>query len=291
MKRGNGTAVESTSLDVLHRVECRAWERQPCDLRTACQPIAASRGHELSWPAKIRDLSPGGVGLVIERRFEPGVILFLELTSTTSGSPETLMARVIHATPLARHRWLLGCAFCSRLSPAKIQSLLGIAKPPFAVPGGEGRPAATGLTAHGTVEGQPSPSAPKTPTDKGSAKPNPGEPSGAAPARKEANPGGLLRKNRNSFLILEGVTLEGTFREATGTLLLARFNLWASWPLAQGTGLFLRIIDPQGNPVGVRIRVTDCCQDGERWTIHYELVETPSAEALGLLGYSDGVTA
>jgi hypothetical protein len=291
MKRGKGTAGEATSLEVLHGVECRAWERHPCDLRTSCQPIAASRGHELSWPATIRDLSAGGVGLVVERRFEPGVILFLELTSTTSGSPETLMARVIHTTPLAHHQWLLGCAFCSRLSPGKIQSLLGLAQPQVAVPGGAGRWGATGLTAHGTVEGQPSLPSPETPRGKGSATPNAGESSGVPRAGKEANSNGLLRKNRNRFLILDGVTLEGTFQEATGTLLLARFHLWASWPLAEGTGLFLRIIDLEGNPVGVGIRVTNCCPNGERWTIHFELVEPPSAEALCLLGFSDRVRA
>jgi hypothetical protein len=92
-------------------------------------------------------------------------------------------------------------------------------------------------------------------------------------------------------LILEGVTLEGTFGGETGSLLLTRFHLWGSWPLAEKTGLFLRVIDPEGNPVGVRLRVANCRPHGDQWTLHYELVETPSAEALGLLGYSGGVIA
>jgi hypothetical protein len=291
MKGAKGIAMEPAPAEVLQRVECRAWERQSCDLPIACQPIASSSSNELSWPAKIRNLSVGGVGLVIERRFEPGVILFLEITPPASGSKETLMARVVHATAQAGNLWLLGCAFCSRLSPGKIQSLVGLGRPSHPVPGGEARPVSAGLTAHGTAEGQASPPSLKTGRDKSPAGLNRRDSAAASPAAEETPRHAFFRKTRNSFLILEGVTLEGTYQEETATLLLARFHLWASWPLPEGTGLFLRVIDPEGNPVGVRIRVAHCCQNGDRWTIHYELVETPSAEALCLLGYSGGVTA
>jgi hypothetical protein len=290
MKGAKGVAVEAAPPEVLQRVECRAWERQSCDLPVACQPIGSSRSNELSWPAKIRNISVGGVGLVIERRFEPGVILFLEITPPASGSKETVMARVVHATAQAGNLWLLGCAFCSRLSPGKIQSLVGLGRSTHAAPGGGGRGPFAGLTAHGTAEGQSSPSSLKTARDKSPAGPSRHD-SAASPDAKEAPGHAFFRKTRNSFLILEGVTLEGTHQGETATLLLARFHLWASWPLPEGTGLFLRVIDPEGNPVGVRIRVTRCCQNGDHWTIHYELVETPSAEALCLLGYSGGVSA
>ena len=37
----------------------RAWVRYPCDLDSACQPLAGARG--LQWPGKIRNLSAGGI--------------------------------------------------------------------------------------------------------------------------------------------------------------------------------------------------------------------------------------
>src|SRR5437667_7954790 len=56
-------------------LECRVWERFPCGLQTTCQPIAARGQDELSWSAHIRDLSVGGVGVVLKRRFERGAAL------------------------------------------------------------------------------------------------------------------------------------------------------------------------------------------------------------------------
>jgi hypothetical protein len=290
MKQTKGTGGEVAAEKVLHRVECRAWERHPCDLRGACQPIAANRGHDLSWPAKIRNLSLGGVGLVLERRFEPGVILFLELTFPGSDSPETLMARVVYARAIAGNQWFLGCAFCRPLSPGKIESLVGSSRSPANGEAGRIGPTFSGLTAHGTVEGESSLFPLKSARDKSPVNPRPANRSSPELARQEANRGGLFRKIRNSLLILEGITLEGKVQEETGNLQLARFHLWATWPLPGGTRLLLRIVDPDGNPVAVRIRVASCFQDGELWTIHYEFVETPSAEALSLLGFSAGPT-
>jgi hypothetical protein len=290
-KQTKETAADEPPADVLRKVECRAWERYPCDLRSACQPIAASRGHDLSWPAKIRNLSEGGAGIVLERRFEPGVILFLELAVPGSGSSETVMARVIHAKLLAGNQWLLGCAFCRPLNSAKVESLLASSASPRAASAGGRRPAFTGLTAHGTVEGESSLAPLKPGRGQGPVHRSPGSSSGAAPAGQEPSRRGFFRNLKNSLLILENVTLEGKVQEEIGTLVLARLHLWATWPLAEGTRLRLRILDPNGNPVGVRMRVTSCLPDGEQWTVHYELVETPSAEALCLLGFSAGVTA
>jgi hypothetical protein len=187
------------------------------------------------------------------------------------------------------NQWFLGCAFCRRLSPAKIESLVGSGPTQVAAPAGARQPTFSGLTAHGTVEGETSLLPLKTAREKGTAKPSAGGPSRTEAARKEVNRSGLFRNIRNSLLILEGVNLEGTFQEETGSLQLARFHLWATWPLSEGTRLLLRLLDPNGNPVAVRIRVTGCLQEGEQWTIHYEPVETPSAEALYLLGFPGGL--
>ena len=110
-------------------VECRAWERFPCGLQTTCQPIAARGDHELSWSAHIRDLSQGGVGVVLKRRFERGAGLAIEIPESDSSSATTLLGRVVHTTSLPGGIWLHGCAFVSPLSEDELNRLLNLGQP------------------------------------------------------------------------------------------------------------------------------------------------------------------
>jgi hypothetical protein len=103
-------------------VECRVWERFPCGLQTTCQPLAARGDNEISWPAQIRDLSQGGVGVVLTRRYEPGAALAIEIPE--SDTVTTLMGKVVHTTSLPGRLWLHGCAFVSPLSEDEVQRLL-----------------------------------------------------------------------------------------------------------------------------------------------------------------------
>ena len=104
--------------------ECRVWERFPCGLHTICQPVAGRGDMEMSWSAQIRDLSEGGVGVVLRRRFERGVGLAIEIPESESSSTTMLMGRVVHTTSLPGGLWLHGCAFVSPLSEDELQRLL-----------------------------------------------------------------------------------------------------------------------------------------------------------------------
>jgi len=104
--------------------ECRVWERFPCGLHTLCQPIAGRGDMEMSWSAQIRDLSEGGVGVVLRRRFEPGAGLAIEIPESESSSTTLLMGRVVHTTSLPGGLWLHGCAFVSPLSEDELNRLL-----------------------------------------------------------------------------------------------------------------------------------------------------------------------
>jgi hypothetical protein len=90
----------------------------------------------------------------------------------------------------------------------------------------------------------------------------------------------------NRFHVLSAVNLEGEIQGQTGSLLLVRFHLWGSWPLTEATLVRLRVIDPQGNPVSIRIRVRSCQPLGEQWMLQYDFAEEPSGEVLHLLGYT-----
>jgi hypothetical protein len=108
--------------------ECRGWERYVCGLQTSCQPIAARADRDYLWPATVRDISAGGVSLVVPRRFEPGAGLVIEIPAGDSTPADSLLARVVNATRLPQGQWLLGCSFPSELSDDELRRLLRLAE-------------------------------------------------------------------------------------------------------------------------------------------------------------------
>jgi PilZ domain len=110
-------------------IECRAWPRLVCDVLAKCQPAAARSREEPRWPGTIRDVSRGGLGLVLGRRFEPGTALFVELGAAGGEDRRPLLARVVHVKRLGGGAWLLGCAFASRLGDDELRLLLALGGP------------------------------------------------------------------------------------------------------------------------------------------------------------------
>jgi hypothetical protein len=104
--------------------ERRAAVRYPCDQDTFCQPIAARKGDDWRWPARIRDISLHGVGLLLSRRFEVGTILVIELQGTAKVCERMMIARVAHATP-HEGEWVMGCQFINPLSEDELKELVG----------------------------------------------------------------------------------------------------------------------------------------------------------------------
>jgi hypothetical protein len=101
--------------------ERRAWVRYPCDLDSSCRPVVAAPNRR--WPAKVRNVSSGGICMSLDRRFEPGALLTIEIQRTGAGQSFTFVGRVIHVSRDGGG-WLLGCAFRSALSEDEIQALL-----------------------------------------------------------------------------------------------------------------------------------------------------------------------
>jgi PilZ domain len=87
----------------------RVWVRYSCDLESTCH---STRGQdELSWSARVRDISRGGVNLQVNRLFEPGSFLRVDLPLGSDMTPRSLQVKVIHAHPQGPGKWSLGCAF------------------------------------------------------------------------------------------------------------------------------------------------------------------------------------
>jgi hypothetical protein len=87
----------------------RASPRYAADLEVSCRR-ALGAGRADAGSARLRDISVGGIGLVLARRFEVGTLLAVDLANPGSGSPRSLLARVTHVTAHAPGEWLLGLA-------------------------------------------------------------------------------------------------------------------------------------------------------------------------------------
>lgn len=90
-------------------------------LEASCHPIAAAKDDP--WPAQVRDLSTGNIGLLIKRRFEPGTLLAVELQSVTQDYSRTLVARVIQAKSQGGGDWIIGCILASKLDEDELEAL------------------------------------------------------------------------------------------------------------------------------------------------------------------------
>jgi c-di-GMP-binding flagellar brake protein YcgR len=109
----------------LLKIERRAWLRLPTEQDVICHPVTSGpqRTPELAWLGKVRDVSLGGIGLTINRRFEPGIELIVELSVKPRGVLN-IPVRVVHATSDKKGLWIIGCEFIFPLSEEERQSLI-----------------------------------------------------------------------------------------------------------------------------------------------------------------------
>src|SRR6478672_6951015 len=76
-----------------HFRENRVHPRHTCEVTTLCQPAG---GGETRWQGTIREVSQGGVRLVLPRRFERNSCLAVELPGKEGDGGYTVFVRVIH---------------------------------------------------------------------------------------------------------------------------------------------------------------------------------------------------
>jgi len=104
------------------KVESKAPARRPTGLEAFCRSVAAVKDDP--WPARVRDLSAGSIGLVLTRRFEPGTLLVIELEKKTQSLTHTLVGRVVHATAQTNGGWMIGCTLANKIAEDDLQALL-----------------------------------------------------------------------------------------------------------------------------------------------------------------------
>jgi c-di-GMP-binding flagellar brake protein YcgR len=104
-----------------HPPDQRQWKRFRSDVIARCQLVAAAEA--LSWPAKVLDISPSGIGLLVNRTIENGTLLSVDLHNAAGTARRTMLACVVHVTRQADAEWALGCNFIRSLSEADLQAL------------------------------------------------------------------------------------------------------------------------------------------------------------------------
>jgi hypothetical protein len=57
----------------------------------------------------------------VDRRFEPGTILNIQIERDTDELPPVLLARVMHVSAEAGGHWALGCKFARELSEKDLE--------------------------------------------------------------------------------------------------------------------------------------------------------------------------
>ncbi len=99
----------------------RRWVRFPCNVETACYAADAAPGEQS--PARIINISAGGMGLLLPCEFSPGTLLNLDLEGTPAHAAGPVLLRVVRAAGRPDGDWFLGCEFAHRLGDEEMAAL------------------------------------------------------------------------------------------------------------------------------------------------------------------------
>lgn len=107
-----------------HRVkptspDFRRWVRFPCNVETVCYTCETAPGERR--PARIVNISAGGIGLLLPCQFSSGTLLHLELPAEAARLALIRVVRVIEHTTGG---WFHGCEFVDQLGAEELNDLL-----------------------------------------------------------------------------------------------------------------------------------------------------------------------
>jgi hypothetical protein len=114
----------SKAAEGAQREERRTWGRVACDVETMVRPAGGEPAAAASSsPARVRNVSLGGINLTAPVAFEPGALLSVALP--VGGSETELLACVVRCEPVegGGGKWELGCTFAARLSDEDLREL------------------------------------------------------------------------------------------------------------------------------------------------------------------------
>lgn len=108
------------STDAAVQDDRRLWERFETDLDGKVQLAEQENAEKI--PARIRDLSVGGANLLVDRPYQAGHMLRVELPVDDAGV-RTVLACIVRVHPDKQGHWSLGCVFARELSNDDLSNL------------------------------------------------------------------------------------------------------------------------------------------------------------------------
>jgi hypothetical protein len=100
----------------------RRWVRFPCNVNTAYKMLDAAPGEQS--PARIVNISAGGMGLLLPCEFPTGTLLRLDLDGTPAHAAGEVLLRVLRSADRGDGDWLLGCEFADQFKREELAILL-----------------------------------------------------------------------------------------------------------------------------------------------------------------------
>lgn len=97
----------------------RRWVRFPCNVETVCYTCETIPGERR--PARILNISAGGIGLLVPCQFSSGALLHLELPAEAA---RLALIRIVRVVPHASGGWFHGCEFVDQLGSEELQDLV-----------------------------------------------------------------------------------------------------------------------------------------------------------------------
>jgi hypothetical protein len=108
---------ESDSSDV--EAERRIWVRYPCDVEATCQPANTPDAMRLS--ARVRNISRGGINVVMDCPVESGSLISVELPAVKDEFSSTVLAYVVRVAKKSAGEWSVGCTFATELNDEDLE--------------------------------------------------------------------------------------------------------------------------------------------------------------------------
>ena len=98
------------------------WPRFAANLTASVQ---LTNSNDLTrWPAKVLNLSAGGLALVVERDIRNGTLLTADLCAANGTRVETILVCVVHITTAEDGTRRLGCNFIREVEESDLRKLL-----------------------------------------------------------------------------------------------------------------------------------------------------------------------
>jgi hypothetical protein len=110
--------------------ERRVRVRYPSGAQTSLVLVNGTEHPRLS--GRVRNISRGGINLLVPEGFEPGSMLGIDLPSPDGHSSYTVLACVVHATARPGGEWAVGCTFAQELTDAELRAFGGQRQKPSA---------------------------------------------------------------------------------------------------------------------------------------------------------------